>query len=127
MNLEKRFSPLTHSVGPGKLNRNVTLTDVADRLLAEVAAESCASVNRFIREAIALKAATLKTGKALALKAAIAAQDRHVVCSLLALIFIGFIEAKVWAGGDSEEFRRARGKGRIVRTVRLGGREVEVA
>lgn len=122
--LEKRCSPLTRPVGPGKLNRNVTLTEAADKLLAEVAAESSESVNRFIREAIALKAATLKSGKALALKAAIAAQDRAAVCSLVAAFFVGFIEVNSWRPGvDEVEFRRAR----VVRTVKVKREDLEVA
>lgn len=114
----KPFSSKTKSLGPDKVNRPVTLTIHADELLAGVAAELNESVNRFIREAIALKAATLKTGKALALKAAIAAQDRHVVCSILACAFIGFIEVQSWrSGDDAPEFRRARVT-RTARTVR---------
>lgn len=122
--LAKKHSPFTHSVGAGKYNATVTLSEQADELLAKVADELGESRNCFIRQAIALRAATIRTGKALALKAAIAAQDRHAVYSLIAAIFIGAIEVRSWVSGDdAPEFRRAR----VTRTARVvRGREGEV-
>lgn len=112
-------SPNTHSVGEGKANATFTLTDVAIVFLGETAAEAGVSRNRWIRDAIAMKAAAQRTAKALALKAAIKAQERGVVCSIIAVLFVGFVEVRAWGSGDPIQFRAAC----VVRTVKGGKRE----
>lgn len=104
----KRYSPKTRSVGMGKLNRNVTLTLEAILELEKEALAAGESVNQWLRKSIYMRA------KSVALKAAIVAQDRHVVCSLLAGVMILGIQVRAWVTGDVPEFRRTR----IVRTVR---------
>lgn len=116
-------SPNTHSVGEGKRNGTFTLSDIAYELLTEAVAETGESKNHWIRDAIAMKAAAQRTAKALALKAAIAAQDRAAVCSLIAIFFIGWIEVHSWTTGEDAEFRRAK----VVRTAKGARRETEVA
>lgn len=49
---------------------------------------------------------------------------RHVACSAIAVLFIGYIEVNSWRTGDAPEFRRAR----VTRTAKVvRGKEMEVA
>lgn len=113
----KRLSPLTHDVGPNKANRSVTLTLDAIKALEDEARQAGVNVNAWFRQAI------FKNAKSAALRMAVAAQDRHVVCSLLALMFIVGIEVRSWQSHEEVEFRRPR----VVRSVKGARKNEEVA
>jgi hypothetical protein len=120
--LPKKASPFTHSVGAGKVNITCTVTEDGDDLLTQLAREIGESKNVFLRKAIAMRAATIKTGKALALKAAISAQDRQVICSalLLPVVLFGCLFGGI-------EARRPRRCGASARAAAFAVRKVEVS
>lgn len=81
--LPKRFSPLTNNVGIGKINRSVTLTDQADAILPQIAAElGFRSVNEFIRHSIEYCAEQKHSVRANALKVAMRAAMFFFVATL---------------------------------------------
>lgn len=86
----KPLSPNTRPVGPGKINRCVTMPDRAEAIIVDMARDAHTSVNELLRQLIVAGAATTKSARALALKAAMRAQRPLVLVFALVLPFLSF-------------------------------------